>query len=64
MSEKNKRIKLERKKIPTPTEFKICPLCGEPLMYQWEDEEMRGFLYCKNPNCEINAIELKTFPLL
>lgn len=42
-----------------PTEFRMCPLCGEPLTYQWQDEEMRGFLFCKNPNCEINAVELK-----
>jgi hypothetical protein len=52
-------FRLERKKIPTSTEFLLCPLCGEPLVFQWEDEILRGFRICRNPNCEIQAIEIK-----
>lgn len=55
------KFRLTKKKIPVPEEFKICPLCNEPLTYQWTDEEMRGFLFCKNPRCEIDAVSLKNF---
>lgn len=55
------QFRLSKKKIPTPTEFRICPLCNEPLVYQWTDEDMKGFLYCKNPKCEIEAVSLKNF---
>lgn len=57
----SKLKRLDKKKIPTPQEFRLCPLCGEPLVYRWDDEAMNGFLYCKNNLCEIEAISLKSF---
>ena len=52
-------FRLKREKIPTPTEFTLCPNCGEPMKYKWDDEYLRGFLYCQNSNCEIEAVLLK-----
>ncbi len=43
----SKPMRLIKKKIPVPEEFKMCPLCGEPLTYKWDDEDMRGFFIAK-----------------
>ena len=50
---------LQRKKIPTPQEYKLCPICATPLVSKWEEDVVEVHFICPNLNCEIGFIKTK-----
>ena len=51
--------KIKNKKIPTPTTFKLCPLCDEPLKSEWVERRAEVLFHCKNGECELQYLTIK-----
>ena len=59
MKEIKQIFKLKTKKIPTPMTYSLCPLCGELLNKEFNENKADVLFYCKNGECQINYLTTK-----